>query len=170
MSETNKSDEPLLIVAHHGSKRIDLSDETLVNKVKNVKVSSRSCSAYLFKGVQEWDDASLEIKWNSEQKEFTVAFKGEGQVNLPIENLLSQTVPLHIAESSNCECGETLQLGDYRILTSNNDFTFEGNFFCPTCKTKVLKERSGLRYLISTWFRGLKKLEIKTTGLGIERQ
>jgi hypothetical protein len=134
------------------------------------KALRQSCRALVFKEVNEWDDASLEIRWDSEKKEFTVTFKGEGMVNLPIENLLSKAVPLHIASSSNCECGENLQLGDYRILTTRNDFSFEGIFFCVQCKAKILAERSGLRHFIATWFKGLKKVQVNATGVGIERE
>lgn len=128
------------------------------------------CGASFFKEVQEWDDASLRIKWKSREKEFDVTFKGQGTINLTIENLLSNAVPLHIAQSSSCECGESLQLGDYQVFTSKNDFSFEGTFFCRKCKANTLAVQSGLRHFISTWFKGLKRVDIKATGVAIERE
>jgi hypothetical protein len=130
----------------------------------------RGCYAYVFRESVNWDDTSLEIRWNSDMKVFTVIFKGVGRNDLNMEKALSKDIPLKIARSSRCECGGVLELGDYSIRSTRDDFTFEGVYFCPKCKSKFLAERAGIRHLISKWIKGLKKIEIKAGGVGIERE
>jgi hypothetical protein len=128
------------------------------------------CFAHLFRNAEEWDDDSLEIKWDSATKEFNVVFTGVGHVDIRLENGLSRRVPLEVAQSSRCECGGTLALGDFRIHSGRKDFTFEGNYFCPTCKADYSAKHSGIRHMISKWANGLKKIEIKPSGVGFERE
>jgi hypothetical protein len=153
------------------AEELELFDRTTrARRLRGRQGSGSSCSAYLLRDFPEWDETSLEIRWEAEEREFTVVFKGEGKINLSVEQLLSKKVPLYIASSSTCECGETLELGDYRINTTNNDFTFEGTFFCPRCKSRVFREGYGLRSIIGQWVRGLKKIEISPKGVGLERE
>ena len=141
------------------AEKLELFDRT--NRVRRLiggQGSGNYCSANLLREFPEWDETSLEIRWEAEEREFTVVFKGEGKINLSVEQLLSKKVPLYIANSSTCECGETLEVGDYRINTTNNDFAFEGTFFCPKCKSRVFREGYGLRNIIGQWVRGLEKI------------
>jgi hypothetical protein len=128
------------------------------------------CAAGLFRRVNSWDDSALEIRWNSTDRVFSVTFRGGGPVELPLEDMLSKDVPLQIARSSRCECGSLLGLGDYRIVTTGDDFLFEGEFFCPACKARRVAETSGFRGIIRKWGVGLKKIEIKVDGVGLERE
>lgn len=130
---------------------------------------SPSCSALFMKSAVNWKKSSLEIKWDSSERAFTVEFTGKGRLPSDFDNLLSKRVPLQIARSSTCECGSVLELGDYSILMDGSDFKFFGNYFCPSCKIRLSAEKKGLKRILETWFTGLKKLEIKATGVGIER-
>jgi len=69
-----------------------------------------------------------------------------------------------------CSCGSSLSLGAYQITLIDDDFTFKGEFFCPVCNKGYKSEKSGIRGIIEKWVKGLKKIEIKATGVGIERQ
>lgn len=142
------------------------------NRVKLMLVPTTDmfCAAMVLSEQKPWDDSSLEIKWDSKEREFIVIFKGAGVPDLTVDQALSTRVPLQIARASRCRCGGTLELGNYRIITTKNDFTFEGTYFCPTCKTDFLAEQSGFRHFITKWIRGLKKIEIKAGGVGLERE
>jgi hypothetical protein len=134
----------------------------------------RACTAFMYKGATDWITSSLEIRWKSEERAFTVAFKGNAKaISLPVQEILSKRVPLQIAQSSGCECGASLELGDYEVSVEDtgeeSDFWFRANYFCPRCKTKAVAEKKGLKRLIEDWIFGLKKIEIKATGVGIER-
>jgi hypothetical protein len=129
-----------------------------------------ACEAGLFSEAAEWKDSELEIKWNAEERAFAVAFHGVGAVQMTPKGMLSKRVPLEIARSSQCECGGPLALGDYRIVATSSDFRFEGEFFCPRCKSRRSAETSGFRGILEKWAFGLKKIEIKADGVGIERE
>jgi len=131
---------------------------------------SADCAANLYRSVNQWDKSALDIKWSAKEKAFTVEFKGSGEVRLAMADALSKRIPLEIARASRYECGSTLELGDYSITIENADFRFHANYFCPTCKAKAVADQKGFRRLIERCFRGLTKIEIKATGVGIERQ
>ena len=130
-----------------------------------------ACAAalVLFRQPIEWQKHALAIRWNSRERVFCVEFTGEGQVDVSLSDLLSTKVPLRIARSSLCVCGSHLELGDYSITTENSDFAFRGEFFCPSCSVRIAAERKGIKKVLERWFSGLKRLEIGTTGIGIER-
>lgn len=162
--------KPVVISSHDGGENELFGKERITKRLRNRAVVSQSCTAALFREVSEWDESSLEIKWKASQREFTVAFKGVGEISLSVEDLLSKKVPLYIAQSSTCECGENLELGDYSIRTTDDDFEFEGSFSCPKCKLRVFREGTGIRNIIGQWIQGLKKIEINAIGVGIERE
>ena len=130
---------------------------------------SAACAALFYRDSVDWEKSSLEIKWNSADRYFSVEFKGSGEIDVPLAELLSKRVPLQIARASTCDCGTTLELGDYAVAVEDNDFRFQANYFCPSCKSRLTAEKNGLKRVLETWFTGLKKIEIKTTGVGLER-
>jgi hypothetical protein len=132
-------------------------------------LSHGACSAVFFRQEIEWQKHALMIKWNAKERLFYVEFTGKGQIDVGLSDLLSTRVPLRIARSSHCVCGSPLELGDYSISTENDDFAFRGEFFCPSCSTRLAAERKGIKRVLETWFSGLKRIEVGTTGFGIER-
>jgi uncharacterized protein YneR len=131
--------------------------------------NSATCMATFFRNAVAWEKSSLTIKWNSTDRFFSVEFGGSGAIDISLSELLSKRVPLQIAKASTCECGSTLSLGDYTVVVEDNDFRFKADYCCPVCKARLIAERRGLRKILETWFTGLKKIEIKTTGVGLER-
>jgi hypothetical protein len=131
--------------------------------------TSATCMAGFYRDAVAWEKSSLRIKWNSTDRFFSVVFDGSGTVDMSLSGLLSKRVPLQIAKASTCECGSQLALGDYTVVIEDNDFRFKADYFCPACKTRLNAERKGLRKVLETWFTGLKKIEIKTTGVALER-
>jgi hypothetical protein len=127
---------------------------------------SGSCAAALYRTASRWDKSSLAIKWDSVERAFTVDFKASGNIEVPLGEVLSKRIPLEIARASNCECGSVLQLGDYSVIVEDADFRFQADYFCPVCKRRLLAEKKGFKRLIETWATGLKKIEVKATGVG----
>lgn len=129
---------------------------------------SASCSAISYKTAADWDTSSLEIKWNSTDRFFSVEFKGtaDDRIKLPLSHALSKKIPLQIARSSTCECGAPLQLGDYTVTVEDSDFRFRADYFCPICKAKLVADKKGFKKIIEPWVMGLRKIEIKATGVG----
>ncbi|MBS0587010.1 MAG: hypothetical protein JSS37_03435 [Proteobacteria bacterium] len=130
---------------------------------------SPTCMASFYRNAVAWEKSSLSIKWNSTDRFFSVEFDGSGTIDMSLAELLSKKVPLQIAKTSTCECGSSLALGDFTVVVEDNDFRFKADYFCPACKLRLTAERKGLRKVLETWFTGLKKIEIKTTGVGLER-
>ena len=155
--------EPLRIICHEG---IPFSTLHLTHFLQDHGVNR--CTANLFKTAGNWDKSSLKIQWNAESKVFTVEFVGKGTINPKFEKFLSQSMPIYIARSSACECGQALQLGDYQVNSANDDFRFEGCYFCPICKAKLAAEGKGIRNRIARWFSRLRKVQITTAGVDIE--
>lgn len=131
--------------------------------------SGLRCSADHYRDVIDWHKSALEIRWNSTARFFSVEFKGSGRIPVGLSNLLSKRIPLKIAQTSRCECGSVLELGDYSVAFEDSDFRFKADYFCPTCKARAIAEQKGLKKVLETWFSGLKKIEIKATGVGFER-
>ena len=128
------------------------------------------CAADIYHSATSWEDAVLEIKWDATDKAFYVSFNGDGPTSVSTKNILSKKIPLEIARSSRCECGSTLELGDYRIIAKMSDFFFEGEFYCPVCKSERLAKKGGLLKAVAEWINDLKKIEIKANGVGFERK
>jgi hypothetical protein len=131
---------------------------------------NHTCSAVEYLEATNWKKSELEIKWDFTEKVFFVQFTGKAQLSdKRLNNLMSKRVPLEIAKSSRCECGSTLNLGDYKILMKESDFVFSAEYFCPTCRTSLTAERNGFKKILEKWFTSLKKIEIKATGFRLER-
>lgn len=122
--------------------------------------------ANLFKVAANWHESSLNIQWSAESRVHTVEFTGKGSINFKQEKFLTQSMPILIARWSTCECGEALQLGSYQVNTTNDDFKFAGVYFCQHCQAR----RKGIRKLIAKWVLGVKKVQINTRGVNIERE
>ncbi|MEM5461345.1 hypothetical protein VSR69_42230 [Paraburkholderia phytofirmans] len=146
-----------------------LSGDEILEETQEGEYDSASCAALFYREAIDWEKSQLEVKWSATEKCFAVEFTGKGNIDLSMAELLSKRVPLRIAKASTCECGTTLELGDYTVLLSDSDFLFHAEYFCPNCKANLIAEKKGLRRVLETWFTGLKKIEIKTTGIGLER-
>ena len=131
--------------------------------------TSQSCAAALYRSASDWEKSSLEIKWNASERYFSVEFKGTGEITLPLAEVLSKRIPLRVTHASTCECGATLELGDYTVAVEDNDFRFQADYFCRSCKARLSAEKKGFRKLLETWITGLKRIEIQATGVGLER-
>jgi hypothetical protein len=128
------------------------------------------CSALLINNAINWKKAALEIRWDAAEKTFFVEFNGKAAEVAPnLNSILSKRVPLQIARTSRCECGSTLSLGDYTVTMKDSDFKFHAEYFCPACKVHLIAEKRGLKKILETWFSSLKRLEIKASGVRIER-
>ncbi len=115
------------------------------------------------------NDIDLKIKWLNEKKAFFVSLKGK---QLKKENGLAELghrIPIEVAKDSKCCCGATLQLGDYSVHSEKGDFVFSGEFYCPACNETYQAKKGGLMDTIKMFFRDLRKIEIKATGVSIER-
>ncbi len=116
----------------------------------------------------------LRIKWDKENKCFFVWLKGK-QTNDPCFTYitlddLACKIPLEVAENSICDCGATLKLGNNSVISKDDDFTFQGEFYCPECNKKRLTQKPRIRDFIIEWLTKLKKIEIKATGVNIEKE
>jgi hypothetical protein len=127
-------------------------------------------TANLFKVAANWYESSLKIQWTAESRVHTVEFTGKGSITFKQEQFLTQSMPILIARSSTCECGQALQLGNYQVNTAHDDFKFEGVYFCQACKARLATERKGIRKVIARWVSGVKKVQINTRGVNIERE
>jgi hypothetical protein len=129
-----------------------------------------SCGAAELLDRTDWKNSALEIKWDAAEKTFFVQFTGKAnQAGPELKNILSKRVSLEIARSSRCECGSILYFGDYTVSFKNADFVFKAEYFCPSCKTKLIAKRTGIKTVLEAWFTSLKKIKIKTSGFGLER-
>ncbi len=88
--------------------------------------------------------AELKIKWVQEQKAFFVDLKGKHAITDKSIVELGHKIPLEVARDSTCECGSALKLGSYSVISENDDFTFQGEFYCSKCKEEMLAQKSGL--------------------------
>jgi hypothetical protein len=151
------------------AKEVAIDIKPVGDEGQEVRPSS-FCAAVHFDYYAAWVRRSLDIKWNSRERVFFVEFIGQGPPDVPMTNLLTSRVPVHVANSSLCECGSSLRLGDYSITTEDHDFAFSGEFFCPSCSARFAAEKKGLKKYLENWLMGLKRLEISATGIGIERK
>ena len=131
---------------------------------------SSHCSAprMLLTYAMNLHNTSFNIEWNSDKKTFVVRLftKPESEV-LPE---MIKEIPLKIAQTSTCSCGEKLTLGDYSVGSSDGGFSLDAVYFCTSCKESSQLEKSGFKTFIKGWFSSLKKIEIKPTGFNIERK
>lgn len=131
---------------------------------------SATCAASDFlleSGLVEWDNSELIIDWDDINKKFNVIFKGKSFSN---PSGYAAEIPLVIAESSKCVCGQSLSIGDYSIKVNKNNYSLQAKYYCKKCRTEKEIEEKGFFKLIKKWLFGLSKIEISATGASIERK
>lgn len=132
--------------------------------------SANSCAANLYQGATDWEKSALDIRWDAKERTFFVEFNGKAdKADIGLGDILSKKIPIQIADSSRCECGSILSLGNYRVIMNDSDFNFKAEYFCPTCQVELVAEKKGIMPFLQKWFSSLKKIEIKATGVGLER-
>jgi hypothetical protein len=124
---------------------------------------------YLFTTRYEVDIERIEQNGPTGWRLFGRAKKPRGVECQKCGEMLSfvhQSIPIECAEYDcpTCHKRETLTYRVNRIDTRKNDFTFEAEIVCKKCKTKH-------RFIEALGFLGrIKKIEIKLTGITIERR
>jgi hypothetical protein len=131
----------------------------------------RSCAAVVvlnaFGRSEKLVAEALCIRWESEKEQFVVSFSG--RVLDELDSSWTQSIPLLIAETSTCECGGTLTLGDYEIKARDKDFVFTAQYICSACAARKKGEQRGFRQFIGRWLFELRKIEVGPKGISAER-
>jgi hypothetical protein len=127
------------------------------------------------------DDPSVErseITWDAENSRFVVSvlFNCCGScarsryAGRHFRAEVVKNIPLTIAQSSRCVCGDALVLKNHALRTKGEYVEFEGEYACDACRkartTIVRKIGRGLR---SMWSR-TKRIEVGIKGLSYERE
>lgn len=94
--------------------------------------------------MKEWDSKFLEIKWHEKAHSFYVVFKANGSFFNEVHQTLAQVIPIQIADTSRCECGGSLTVGDQKMIFSDSDFRFKAVFYCKKCKLEREIKADGL--------------------------
>jgi hypothetical protein len=127
---------------------------------------SHNCYAFEYRNNDKWAETSLSVSWDASDKSFQVEFKGLGKgtgLNLrKDEDITSfvKSIPIKIANKSNCDCGGRLSLGAYEMTLTGDDYTLTARYFCHRCQREMATEGSGFMALIRKWVVGLKKINI----------
>ncbi len=132
--------------------------------------NSLHCPFCAYAAVKEVREHNLEIQWDETERLFKVKLVGKDIASSDLADALWQHIPVEVARNSTCVCGGTLELGSYSMSKQGDDFIFAGEYFCPSCKRKQLAKKSGIRGLLQKWAHGLTKVEIKPTGVTVERK
>ena len=94
-----------------------------------------SCAA-LLKGVLDGSQTKdLFVEWDDERRAFDLKVRIHGANSSETLDEYAKTIPLRIAERSNCDCGDSLTLGGYTMESKYSDFIFNAEYFCASCQT-----------------------------------
>lgn len=123
------------------------------------------CSAIVLPQITKWEDNDLNIEYNEFNKTFSVKFKGTSANSNDLSRILEKEIPIRIAETSFCECGNKLSLGKHSIKIKNNDYFLEANFFCISCNLEIRKEKEGFKSFIKSWGFGISEINLDVESL-----
>ncbi|ESQ15865.1 MAG: hypothetical protein N838_33295 [Thiohalocapsa sp. PB-PSB1] len=110
----------------------------------------------------------LKIKWNENDKYFNVDFRAKGDIPFDVRQVLTQKIPLVIAEESRCTCGHRLKLGEYEVTVKQKEYVLVAEYYCEDCKAKRHIEEARLTSRIKKFFGRLRKIQVSPKGVVLE--
>jgi hypothetical protein len=81
-----------------------------------------------------------------------------------------KSLPLAIAQRSNCSCGAQLRLADFTLRQVNNDVEFEGTYVCPSCELKKRSLFGNIKRGLGRLWSDTKRIEVGASGVKYEKE
>lgn len=129
------------------------------------RVICPSCGASLL------DPEVVSVTWSDAKKQFIVRASfvcSRCMAKLPGEDI--RGLPLVIAETSRCSCGERLSLADHTIKQTRGDIEFKGVYVCSSCHNNKSVRWAGVIESLRKFWKDTKRVKVGTDGFEYEKK
>jgi ribosomal protein S14 len=114
---------------------------------------------------------TVSVTWNAAKKQFVVraSFLCRQCMRILPEGDI-RALPLVIAKTSRCSCGETLSLSDHSIKQTKDDIEFKGVYVCSSCHRSKSVIWAGVIGVLRKFWRDTKRVKVGTDGFEYEKK